>query len=77
MLKYLLILNLIFIAGCTSETRYGPCVGAFSEKAPDLKYKINTWNIVVSIILSQTLVVPVVVIAEETYCPVGVKRRGI
>lgn len=70
------IISLIFIAllaGCTSSTTYGECVGLGEDKNPNLHYKVSVLNVVMAIVFSQTIVVPVVVAVDEFYCPVGYK----
>lgn len=63
----------ILAAGCTSKTEYGECVGVLQDKKPELEYKLSAWNTFVAIVFSETIVVPVVVIANEHSCPVGKK----
>jgi hypothetical protein len=67
-------LMLMLLAGCTSRTGYGECIGAFDDKQPDLQYKVSGWNLALAIIFSETIVVPVVVVASETSCPVAAKK---
>jgi hypothetical protein len=72
MKKILLIaLAAMFLAGCTSHTEYGECIGVADDKDPALHYKIDVWNAVLAGIFFETIVVPVVVLATEISCPVG------
>lgn len=71
-MKYLLFLAL-FLAGCTSKTDYGPCIGVMDDKNPLLRYKVSTWNVVLAVVFSETLFVPILVLVNQTSCPVGVK----
>jgi len=66
---------LAFLAGCESETQYGKCVGINEEaqKKPELTYKVSTNNVIMSVLLFETAVVPIVVVMDEVYCPVGKK----
>ena len=64
---------LLSCVSCTSETPYGKCIGAFDDPQPQLRYKASVKNIVFAIIFGETIVVPVVVILDETRCPVGAK----
>ena len=75
MKKILVIATLMaLLTGCTSSTQYGSCIGIADDKAPNLQYKLSVWNTFLAIIFSETIVVPIVVLANETYCPVGVKQ---
>ena len=61
------------LTACTTRTSYGECVGLISDKKPNLEYKLSIWNTVLAIIFSETIVVPVVVLADNIQCPVGTK----
>jgi len=67
-------LILTLAAGCTSQTDFGPCIGAFDEKDPALTYKVSGWNIGMGLLFSEFIIPPVVVVVDETFCPVG--RKG-
>jgi len=70
----LLVLAASMLAsGCTSETSYGSCVGIGDDKNPALVYKLNVVNAVVGLVFVELIVPPVIVLADETYCPVGKK----
>lgn len=60
----------ISLAGCTSENSKGKCIGAFDKGQPNIEYKLSVKNTVLGVIFVETIVVPVVVIADETKCPV-------
>ena len=62
------------LAGCTSKTEYGDCVGVLKDKKPNLEYELSVWNTVLAVFFSETIIVPIVVIANEHSCPVGVKK---
>jgi hypothetical protein len=65
---------MLFLAmGCTDKTSYGKCVGAFDEKDPKLVYKLDADNLAVGLIFFELVIPPIKVIADETFCPVGVK----
>lgn len=75
-MKYLLgilILVVALLSGCTSSTSFGQCVGIVDEKDPGLVYKVDTTNAVVGIVFIETIVVPIVVLSDQTFCPVGKK----
>lgn len=73
MKKLVLIVLIAFIAllsaGCTSRTDFGECIGAFEDKDPTLNYKLSVWNTAMAVIFVETIVVPVVVVANEAICP--------
>lgn len=62
-------------ASCTSETDFGPCIGAFDEKDPGLIYKMSGWNIAMGIIFFELIVPPIIVVVDETLCPIGRKAK--
>jgi hypothetical protein len=68
------LLALTVLAGCTDRTPFGECIGAFDDKKPELEYKMSVKNVVWAVALSETIVVPVVVIAKQTHCPVGARK---
>ena len=72
-MKKLLIILLIALSGCTSHTDYGNCIGALDDKNPSLIYKLSAWNLFIGIFFSGLIVPPIIVIADETICPVGYK----
>jgi uncharacterized lipoprotein len=71
----LALLALALLAGCTSKTEYGQCIGAFDDKRPELHYKLSGWNVAMAVIFSETIVVPIVVVADETLCPDGASPK--
>jgi hypothetical protein len=77
MKKILLAATMIaMLSGCTSSTQYGSCIGIADDKNPNLEYKLSAWNTFLAIVFSETIVVPIVVLANETSCPVGVKAQA-
>lgn len=74
MKQVLLILAVMVLAGCTSRTEYGNCVGIYdAERDPTLRYKIDAWNVAMAVIFVETVIAPIIVVLDETYCPVGRK----
>lgn len=68
------ILLAVMLAGCTTSTSFGPCVGVDdSDRNPTLHYKLSVWNVILAVIFVETIVVPVVVVLDNTYCPIGKK----
>lgn len=66
-----LIIAAALISGCTSSNEYGPCIGAFDDKAPGVPYRLSVKNTILAIIFFETIIVPIVVVADETRCPSG------
>jgi len=73
MKKLLVILALALLAGCTSRTEFGQCVGIAEDKDPSLIYKLSIWNMVLGLVFAELIVPPVIVVAEKLYCPTGKK----
>lgn len=69
----ILLAALTMLAGCTSRTEHGECIGLFDDKDPALRYDLSGWNVAMAVIFSETIVVPIVVVLDETHCPVGKK----
>lgn len=72
-MKMLLAACLILLAGCTSKTEFGNCVGAFDEKDPKKIYKLDIGNLVIGAVFFELIAPPIYVIADQTHCPVGNK----
>ena len=70
-----LVLVVALMSGCTSETQFGHCIGAFDDKEPNLKYKVEPINVVMGIVFVETIFVPAVVLLSETHCPYGKKNE--
>lgn len=68
-----ILLIAALLAGCTSKTEFGDCIGIADDKKPDLQYKVSVWNVVMAVIFSETIVVPIVVLMDKTSCPVAKK----
>ncbi len=71
-MKWLLVFSLLF-TGCTSNTEFGSCVGFFESRRPEFQYHFSAWNVLLSILFSETIIVPVIVVVDETFCPIGKK----
>jgi uncharacterized protein YcfL len=70
----ILVMTLILLSGCASRTEFGECIGVTKEdEKPDLVYKLSVRNVVLAAVFFQTLFTPIVVLVNETYCPVGRK----
>ena len=72
-MKILALMTLILLASCTQTTKFGECVGINDTRQDNLVYKANSTNIVVGVIFSETVVVPLVVIFSDLYCPISTK----
>lgn len=68
-------LILLLLSGCTTRTDYGDCIGAFDERDPTKAYKLDVTNTVVAFLFSWTIFVPVVVVANQTWCPSANKAK--
>lgn len=66
---------LTMMQACTSSVpingREVPCIGAFEEPDPRYVYKANVKNIVLAIIFVEMVIPTVVIILDETRCPVS------
>lgn len=69
------MLVLTMLTGCTSRTEYGECIGIADDKDPNLVYKVSAWNLILGVIFIEAIVPPVIVLANETSCPVGRKPK--
>lgn len=65
------IVLLSMVTGCTSSTALGPCVGIGVRQDPSLIYQPSAWNLFLAIVFIETIIVPVIVLANETSCPVA------
>ena len=72
-MKNLILAALLLLAGCTSHTQYGECIGINEDKDPKLKYKADIVNVAAGVVFAELIVPPIVVLFNELYCPVGVK----
>jgi hypothetical protein len=68
---FLAALAALTLSACTGKTEYGTCIGAFDKENPKLVYKVSAWNVAMGVIFVETIVVPILVIVDETKCPVA------
>lgn len=74
MKKLFIILAMLVLAGCTTRTEYGKCIGLADDEDPKLTYKLSAYNISLAVVFSWLLLVPPIYVAVEyTYCPIGNK----
>lgn len=73
---FAIVLAVVFLSGCTSETQFGHCIGAFDDKEPDLKYRVEPINLMMGIVFVETIFVPAIVVLSETHCPIGKKNES-
>ena len=71
--KLLICLIMLSLVGCTSKNEHGECIGAFEDGKPEVQYKVSTWNVVLAALFIETIFVPVIVVLNQTKCPVGEK----
>lgn len=69
----ILVLVVAMLSACTTETEFGRCIGVADDKDPALVYKLSVLNTVLASIFVATIFVPVIVLVDETFCPVGKK----
>lgn len=70
----LALLTVTMLAGCTSRTEHGACVGVNDPQQSDLYYKVDSWNVFMGILFIETIIVPIVVVNDQLYCPAGKKE---
>lgn len=68
--RYLAPLLCVALIACEEQRPLGKCVGLNGVKVPELRYEYSTKNIVVGLLLSETIIVPVVVAFNQLQCPV-------
>lgn len=61
------------VAGCTTRTDFGPCIGVADEKNPALVYKVSAWNVFLGIFFFGLIAPPIYVLVDSTLCPVAKK----
>lgn len=61
---------IVSIMGCTTSTPYGQCTGIIGKEKLGLEYKVSVWNLFLAIVFSETIIVPIIVIADNFKCPV-------
>ena len=64
---------IVLLSGCESRTNYGTCVGIGDHQQKNLEYRISPRNIVVGVVFFELVAPPVIVLFDETYCPIGNK----
>lgn len=74
MKRLIILFALTLLCACTSKTEFGNCVGAFDDKDPKLTYKLSGKNVFLGVVGSELMLIPpIVVLVNETFCPVGAK----
>jgi hypothetical protein len=70
-MKTLAIAMCLMFAACTFHTSKGACVGLATEdqKKPGVTYKVSWWNVVIGVLLVETVIVPAVVLIDNLQCP--------
>ena len=75
-IKTMILCGSLILAGCTSSTKYGPCVGIGERQNPKFYYKLSGWNIAIGLIFIEVIVPPIIVATDETFCPVGLANES-
>lgn len=68
------ILLIFFLTACTSSTEFGKCIGVDTIGKEELEYKISIKNSVIALLFAETIIVPIIVISDEIYCPIARKE---
>lgn len=73
MIYVLLLLITFLMIACESERfvpgyGYAPCVGIGERQDTRFAYKLSAWNAAMGILFVETIVVPVVILVNETFC---------
>jgi hypothetical protein len=75
MRQLFILLIFVLFTGCVQKTEYGPCIGIADDRNTNLIYKMHTGNAIVSILFIETIIVPIVWINDDFFCPIGVKNE--
>ena len=77
-MRTLIIALCLILSACDTSNHYGKCIGPFNkeDKNPKLDYEVDGWNVVLSIIFVETIIVPVVVLGYDLECPYAYKKLG-
>ena len=67
----LALLMVAMLAGCTTETEFGKCIGLGEDKNPALVYKVSGWNVFLGIIGIELIYPPIAVLVDSLFCPVA------
>lgn len=70
---FIIVLSAVLLLGCTTHTQYGKCIGLADDKNPALIYKVDAWNVFLGIVFFETIIVPLYVVIDNTFCPVDKK----
>lgn len=70
-MKILIVILMALVAGCSSKTEHGECIGVNGKKDPTLQYEFSTKNIIIGLIFSETIIVPVIVVMDQLECPIS------
>ena len=77
----ILVVSLLVISSCASrkniEGKTYDTYGLFNEKArrnPNIEYEVSVWSVIWSIVMVETIVVPVYCIGFDLYQPVCSKE---
>lgn len=73
-MKTLFLITALLFTACTTRTEYGHCVGLSDDRDPKLHYKVSVWNVFLGVAFVETIIVPIIVVVDDLYCPVGEKN---
>ena len=63
----------VLLSGFESRTNYGSCVGVGDHQQKNLEYKLSARNLIVGVVFFELVAPPIIVLVNETYCPIGNK----
>jgi hypothetical protein len=66
----ILALLLASASGCTTSSVGRPCVGVLDQKEFGVRYELSVWNAILAVIFSETVIVPIYVVAKDLECPI-------
>ena len=73
-MKTVILACTLLLGACESSTEWGACIPVDKSGArPDREYQLSVQNTILGIVFIETIFAPIVVLASETYCPVGPK----
>lgn len=70
-IRLLIVVAILILSGCEKRTDYGKCVGLGESQNPSLHYKLSSRNVIVGVIFIELIIPPIIVVTDETYCPMA------
>ena len=78
-MRSLALALLLTCGACTDRVQFADgtsheCVGVTEDREPTVHYAVDKGNVVVGVLLAETIVVPIVVALDQVWCPVDTAR---